>query len=128
MTLKSVINEQEIDREIAEIDRKLKDVECLQRRRAELVQFKQMARRLFGGNSSNVPEAEAVIHYTTSGLLHSILLGEGPKTSTEILAAARIRGYTGSGNDDIDKKRLQAALYAGKERFEKVNGKWQVKK
>jgi hypothetical protein len=120
-----IVNEQELDREIAEIDEKLKGLHALEQRKAELLTFKRLAQRLFGPNDATVPSE--TIAFTTAGLILSILQSEGGKTISEILAAARLRGYKGSGNDFVDKKRLLAAMYNLREKFEKDGLTWRLK-
>jgi hypothetical protein len=121
-----IVNQQELDREIAEIDERLKEMKALEMRKAELLSFKQLAQRLFGPPNGTSNRSET-ISFTTGGLILSILQAEGGKTIAQLLSAARLRGYQGSGDDAKDKKRLLAAIYGLRDKFEKDGDLWKVK-
>jgi hypothetical protein len=129
------LNEQEIDKEIAELDQKLKGLQALQKRRAELVNIKSMVYRVWLGSSKEpssnghkeLPKGRAGRRTTTAGLIFEILAGHGPLKTAEILEAARLSGYVGSGNDQKDKKRLLAAMYGAQDKFERDGDKWGVR-
>lgn len=129
------LTEQELDKEIAELDQKLKSLQGLQKRRAELVSIKTLAHRLWGApakeESNNghkeLPKGRAGRRTTTAGVIFEVLAGQGPMKTADLLTAARAAGYTGSGNDPTDKKRLLAAMYGAQDKFERDGEKWRVK-
>jgi hypothetical protein len=114
------LNEQEIDREIADIDNKLKELQALQQRRSDLYNIKLLAQRLWGdpkpsgganGNGAHsMPSVPA--NSTNAGVAFHVLSSHpNPLSLDELMVGMRTAGWKCSGDDEIDKKRVYAAIY-----------------
>lgn len=132
-----ILDEQELDKEIAELDKRLADLAALQARRNDLVVLKQLATKLWGTRPTNgtlplsvpvpLPGMRRRRGQTTASFIHKVLTEKGPLTTQDLLAEMRRRGYNGSGEDAVDKKRLLAAMYGVDEMFERSDdGRWKV--
>ena len=128
------LNLSAIDHEIAEIDERLEEHKRLVQRRSDLVNFKQLAQRLgFVENENGASPPPPVTTDkstpgTTAGFAYNVLRITGSLTLNYLLAEMRKAGWTGSGNDAIDKKRIYAAIYNKEGFFERDGEKWRAKK
>ena len=120
-----------IDREIAALDKEIKELQPLIQRRSDLQQLKMLATRLFG-ESRKAKKLEAINGHATARpksnaeLAFEALAEKGSMNLNELLAEMRSRGYAGSGVDATDKKRIYAAIYKNAH-FERDDDKWEVK-
>lgn len=119
-----------IDREIAEIDYKIKEFQALAQRRVDLITFKQLAQRLFFSQNGHDAETSATTELATGGatasLAFQVLASTGALDISGLLLEMRKIGYTGSGDDAKDRKRIYAAIYKN-EHFERDGEKWSIK-
>jgi hypothetical protein len=113
-----VINEQEIDREIAEIDERLKELQGLQQRRSDLYNFKLLAQRLWGKEQTNGHAPQKVEPYpkftpkTNSEYAYQVVSAHANSlTLDELVTEMRAAGWKCSGEMEVDKKRVYAAIY-----------------
>jgi hypothetical protein len=114
-----------IDQEIAEIDAKIKEFQILVQRRNDLTVFKQLAQRLFLHTDDNGASAEPQHKKrgTTGAMAFEVLAAKGDLDLDGILLEMRQNGWTGSGDDAKDKKRIYAAIYKDPN-FERNGEKW----
>lgn len=131
---------EQIEAEMAEIDKKLEDYQALLDRRGTLAQIRLLTiklRRLEGHPEPNgartligAPEPKSAVlasALTHSHYLEMALKKNGPLPIGELLTAVRAEGWQGSGEDAIDKRRLYVPLYREKEKFKLgSNGKWSL--
>jgi hypothetical protein len=132
-----ILDEQRLDEEIADLEKQLAAYAILQQRRSQLLEIKRLAAaaglwgnrpKSSGNGHSPMPSPKTRRVKTTADLLSAILAEKGPLSNADVLAEARGRGYEGSGNDSVDKKRLLAALYMTKTLFHRLeDGKWELK-
>jgi hypothetical protein len=126
----------DIRAELADIESKIAELRTLTARRERLVALLRQFDALYGATpkkqtkqAATTPEVKQPEQVpsgaTNAHYIAHVLLGKGPMDMSQILREVRLLGWTGSGDDPVDKKRLYAAMH-GDPRFKKTGegNKW----
>jgi hypothetical protein len=124
------------------VERALTNVQADLKEYMELIQLKQDLENLKAimlRVSGNQPASEEAVSKngkrrnrtegeSTASHAERVMAGQSPMTLRSILVALRNSGWTGSGDDYKDLKRIYVALYRDKERFDQVTKEtWRLK-
>ena len=126
---------EEIDREMAVMEKKIQELQKLVQRRNDLSNLKLLTLRLRGERETPLstqvalPDSEnrKAPSGTTGDLACRILSSRGPMNLSDLMFAMRADGWKGSGEDLRDRKRIYAAMYTAKDRFEQDGNMWKVR-
>jgi hypothetical protein len=126
------IDIEEIDKEIAQLDEKLKEYQAISQRRSDLLNIKVLAERVWGPIEGTYPappvatNGHGIRHDgTISGTAFRVLATKGPMNISDLLKGMREAGWIASGDDAKDKRNLYSAIYK-KPQFKLEDGVWDV--
>jgi hypothetical protein len=137
---------EQVEEELAELERKMAGYEEVLRRRNLLLKFKQLADQIASGTGetekqslnttredhsdqpSSVANSARRARNKTADLAEQVLSGAPSMHINELLRMMRESGWIGSGNDRKDRKAIVTALQNQPKRFAKVgDGTWTVR-